>query len=382
MDELELLRESLRRESRARTTAERGLEAKTKELHIVNRRLRRIYDHAADGIFVHDQSGNIIDVNRIACEYLGYSRDELLKLTVHDFETLPAEHLRHQWRHFPKGERIQIDGIHRRKDGTTFPVEVRVAQIETVPEPLFLAIARDVTMRVRRRDEIERARKRLRTLASELVLTEAKERQHLAQILHDTIGHDLAVVRMHVQKLGELQLNDTTKSRDHHVVATRIIDEVVQRVRGVTFELSPQTLFELGLPAAVQAIARRISGQQGLTCEVDSEGCWRSVPTDLAILLFYATRELIHNAVKHAQARNIHVQLQRFSSNIAISVIDDGIGFTPNLECEEQHNSFGLFSIRERLAGLSGELSIDSELEMGSRLIIRVPCVEEEREEK
>ena len=348
------------------------------------RRLRRIYDHAADAIFLHDQWGNLHDVNRIACEYLGYERDELLELTVHDFETVPAAYLREQWKNFPKGERIQIDGTHRRRDGSTFPVEVRVAQIETVPEPLFLAIARDVSMRVLRRNEIERARKRLRILASELVLTEAKERQHLAQILHDTIGHDLAVVRMHVKRLadvdGSCEATDVIKK--HGESASRIIDDVVKRVRAVTFELSPATLFELGLPAAVQTIARRVSNEQDLQCDVETQGCWRSVPTDLAILLFYATRELIHNSVKHARARSVHVQLQRLEDSIAISVIDDGIGFSPSLEYDEKHRTFGLFSIQERLAGLSGELTIDSELEMGSRVMIRVPFSEADEGEQ
>ncbi len=369
---LEALESEIRRERRARLEAERLLEMKSAELYAVNARLRRLYDHAADAVFVHDREGRILDVNRIACQGLGYTRGELLSMTVSDIETIPESELREHWSRLDGETPVQIDGTHRRRDGSTFPVEVRVAEIESHPEPLFLAIVRDVSLRIQRRTELESSRKQLRRLASALTLTEAKERRRLAQVLHDTIGHDLAVVRMHVKKLDAVAKRRTHKM--HASGAVKLIEDVVKRVRQVTFDLSPATLYELGLPAAINVVARVVTDQHGLKCAVEANGNWRILSTDIAILLFYATRELIHNAVKHAVAENIDVRLDFRKDAMTISVIDDGVGFETDVMVRDREVvGFGLFSIRERLAGLNGTLQINSERDLGSRVTIRVP---------
>ena len=120
-------------------------------------RFRRVIDQAADTILVHDLQGRFVDVNRRACESLGYTREELLSMTVADIETnfLPGR-LEARWDTMSPGSPVHIDGVQRRKDGSSFPVEVRVAQFEdageySIPgEPqrrLALAIARDVSER-------------------------------------------------------------------------------------------------------------------------------------------------------------------------------------------------------------------------------------------
>lgn len=372
MERTKLLERALKRERQARLEAERLLEAKSTELHATNLHLRRLYEHAADAIFVHDAEGKILDVNQIACEQLGYSRDELLSMSVQDIETRSEQDLANRWNDFPEEIPVQLDGAHRRRDGSVFPVEVRITQIESTPKEVFLAIARDVSVRTRQRKELEASRGRLRRLASQVTLTEAKERQRLAQILHDTIGHDLAVVRMHVKKLASMAVDD--KSKSHSDSAARLIEDVVKQVRQVTFDLSPATLYELGLPAAVNAVARVVSDEHEVPCNVETQGDWRSVPTNLSILLFYATRELIHNAVKHASASQIDVRLDRRMDAISISVIDDGIGFAPEQVSRDDVTApFGLFSIDERLAGLGGGLQINSELQLGTRVTLKVP---------
>ncbi len=112
-------------------------------------RLRRLLEHAVDAIFLVRLDGKIIDANRVACESLGYSRDELLQLTVLDFEVgapMPGTAPSANDRMGPQAA-VTVDGIHRRKDGTKFPVEVRLGTLEVNGEPHKLAIARDITAR-------------------------------------------------------------------------------------------------------------------------------------------------------------------------------------------------------------------------------------------
>jgi PAS domain S-box-containing protein len=101
-------------------------------------RFERLVEQAADAIFVHDLEGRFVDVNRQACESLGYSREELLLMSVADVE---ADHapglLKKLWKRITSGPPRTLEGIHRRKDGSTFPVEIRVGLFEAEERPLM-----------------------------------------------------------------------------------------------------------------------------------------------------------------------------------------------------------------------------------------------------
>ncbi len=119
------------------------------------RRFRALLEHAADAIYVVGPDGQLLDVNQRACDSLGYTEQELKGMSIQDIDPdTSAESIRDIWSRVSRGESVTLDGIHRRKDGTTFPVEVSVGMIETEAHPVMLALARDVT--VRQRLEAER----------------------------------------------------------------------------------------------------------------------------------------------------------------------------------------------------------------------------------
>ncbi len=111
-------------------------------------RFRRLFDGAADAMYLHDEAGRIVDVNAAACEDIGYSREELLALKVPDIEVgQPRESLGLSWDKVRLGRERSIEGRHRRSDGTVFPVEVNIILLELAGKQLFLATARDITER-------------------------------------------------------------------------------------------------------------------------------------------------------------------------------------------------------------------------------------------
>jgi len=133
-------------------------------------RFRRLVEHAADAFFVIDDQGRFVDVNNRACESLGYTRSELLSRCLRDIQVgLPFEKIEETWKQMlPEGP-LTLEGIHRRSDGTTLPVEVRVGLIELGGSQYKFALARDITERKQ----------------AEVALSESEER--LARILESAM---------------------------------------------------------------------------------------------------------------------------------------------------------------------------------------------------
>ncbi|UCC71853.1 MAG: sigma 54-interacting transcriptional regulator [Gemmatimonadota bacterium] len=110
-------------------------------------RFRKLVEHAADAFFVIDPEGRVLDVNQLACESLGCSRDELLGMAVSDFAQPSRGEVASVLERLRPDEPLTIEGTHRRKDGSRFPVEVRIGLLEESGCRLYVALARDTTER-------------------------------------------------------------------------------------------------------------------------------------------------------------------------------------------------------------------------------------------
>ncbi|MDQ4127910.1 MAG: PAS domain S-box protein [Actinomycetota bacterium] len=155
------------REAEARRERERTEAALARS----ENRFRTLVEQAADAMFVHDREGNLVDVNRRACESLGYTEEELLSMSISEIELdYPPEALKALWEEIVSGPPRTLDGTHLRKDGTTFPVEVRVGVLEAAEgrPPLMLSLARDVTERKEAERKIEETEVLYRTLVEQI----------------------------------------------------------------------------------------------------------------------------------------------------------------------------------------------------------------------
>ena len=127
-------------------------------------RFRLLGEQAMDAFFLHDDHGKLLDVNRRACESLGYSKEELLNMSVSDVSCLSEEEVRNVWVQLQTASTITVNDYHRRKDGTQFPVEIRVGSVEIEGEKLFLGLARDITERKQAEQALTESQSRYRSL--------------------------------------------------------------------------------------------------------------------------------------------------------------------------------------------------------------------------
>ncbi|MBI3930282.1 MAG: PAS domain S-box protein [Armatimonadetes bacterium] len=326
-------------------------------------RYRRLFATVSDAIVLFDSDNlRFLDVNDAAVAAYGYSREELLRMTVLDVSAEP-EQTRTSVRLAATGELARIPlRFHLRKDGSAFPVEISASSFQQGERRLICGVIRDVTER-------RKAEAQLRRLASQLVLAEERERRRIAADLHDRLAQNLAMCLIRVGLLQEKSSEEVRASLDP---VRELLEDSIQRAQSLTFELSPPALYDLGLPEAVRSLGERLLKPHGLRFEFRSTEPSPPLGNDLRVLLFRAIRELFINVIKHARATWVKTGVTAREGRIEIVVEDDGIGFETGPEPVDG-GGFGLFNVRERLGQMGGGMEISATPGSGTRVLLTAP---------
>jgi signal transduction histidine kinase len=237
----------------------------------------------------------------------------------------------------------------------------------------FQLVGMDITDRKVAELALFSQREQLRKLATELAMTEERERQNIATELHDTVGQQLAAAKM---KLDALAVTPDCSTKGEELVqAYNLILKAISCIRSLTFEISPPILYMVGFDAAVQSLCEKFEEETGIIVDFVEKGEVKSIGRNLRGTLYRMVRELLHNIAKHADAEHVSVSLNSFAGTIEICVEDNGSGFDADQIWQQmnKYNCIGLFSIKQRIEYLGGSVTIASRPGAGSRITIRVP---------
>lgn len=212
----------------------------------------------------------------------------------------------------------------------------------------------------------------LRSLVSELLFTEERERRRLATDLHDSICQHLAIAKLRTDALQHSTSSAPLVEELEKICS--LLSDAIRQARSLVFDLSPPILNELGLEAALKSLVEKIE-QQGIGVDFTDDEQPKALKQDVAVLCYRVVQELLTNVVKHAHARNVRVSVARDGDQVRLMVADDGTGFTPEEISAngEEARGFGLSSVIERLHHLDGDLKVESTPGQGTRVTVTVP---------
>jgi PAS domain S-box-containing protein len=324
------------------------------------RHLSALFENALDAIVVFDNEGRYVDANPAAAELLGYSRTELLSMTISDV-TPPEEResMPDDWRTFRERGLFSDEYQLLCKDGSLRDVEFR--SVANILPGVHLGIGRDVTDRKRMEEERE-------ALLGRLVTLQEEERRAISRELHDEVGQLLTGLKL------MLENPDVSGAADRREEMKRVVNDLIGRVRDLSMSLRPPMLDELGvLPTLLWQIGR-FEKQAGLAVDFHHANLGRRFPPEVELTAVRVVQEALTNVAKHAGVTSVRVEVWANDQTLGARIEDQGRGF--NVPTALGGHSSGLLGIRERCRLLQGRLTIQSAAGNGASLLVELPLSE------
>lgn len=217
----------------------------------------------------------------------------------------------------------------------------------------------------------ERERKRAeRRMTRAIIQTEERERRRFAKDLHDGLGPLLSTARMSISALSQLKGDEHSKAVLDN--ANTVINEAVESIKEISNNLSPHVLTNFGLASAIRNFAQRVGQTKSININFDTKLTDADrFDSNLEVVLYRATCELINNTIKHAEATKIDISLEKIQRTIVIKYDDNGKGFDQD-KVRPSENGMGLSNISSRLNSVNGVFVINSAPGDGVHAILKV----------
>lgn len=222
---------------------------------------------------------------------------------------------------------------------------------------------------------LDRLAEHRQAVSAQILRALEEERKRIARELHDETSQSLTSVLVNLEAV-EKQLPDVP---DEVLIRLRLTKEIARRsldeTRRLMFDLRPSVLDDLGLvPALRWFISQRVQ-PMGLQVDFQAQGLEERLPDELETALFRIMQEAITNAVKHAKASYLKVNIAREPGRILGVIQDDGIGFHPVHVAGrgEKERGLGLFGMKERATLVGGAVQVESSPRRGTTVRVFVP---------
>jgi len=217
----------------------------------------------------------------------------------------------------------------------------------------------------RRLKESVHSQASLQELSAKLVRAQEEERRKLSRELHDEIGQSFSAVLMEAENLLDLEPAPEVHQRLEAIRA--VAEKGVNEIRNMALLLRPSMLDDFGLVPALDWQARETAKRTGMRVQVSSE-VPDELPEEHKTCIYRVVQEALNNCARHAQASTVQVAVRSESSQIQLSVQDDGTGFDT-----ARVRGMGLLGMEERVRHLGGTFEIDSKPGLGTRLEVKLP---------
>jgi PAS domain S-box-containing protein len=373
--------------------ARRRAEECARDARSHEKRYRAVVEQAAEGIVLVDaDTKRVLEANTAYQGLLGYSPEEILRLTLYDFVPYSREEMDcYIGRVLERRSYVSGERRHRRKDGSLVDVEVSANVVFDGGREIVCMMVRDITERKRADEELrqlnqelaERERE-LHSMVGRMSAVQEEERRRVAYEVHDGFTQMAATAYRRLQTFAEHRRPESAEDREELEDAIALVQRTVGEARCVIANLRPITLDDFGLATAIRMQIEELR-TDGFEASYEGTLGEERLPSMLEINLFRVAQEALTNVRKHAETNRVRVAIGRHDGVVRLEVRDWGRGFrTSEVRGRSSPSErVGISSMRDRVALLSGILQIRSEPGVGTSVVAEVPLpvAGEEKEE-
>lgn len=349
------------------------LKEAAERLSVLNEALKRseekyrsYIDNAPDGVFVVDESGKCLEVNDAACAITGYSKEELIKMSVSDIVLKESQLIDHDYflNSFKTGK-TKADLCFKHKSGSK-----RWWSVESVKlsEKSFLCFTQDITERKRLDEELQSSLEQLHQLTQYIEKVREDERVAISRELHDDLGQALTAVRIDLGIIRQMISDDKVILKINEV--SKLVKNTIITVQRLTAKLRPQIIDDLGLEAAIEWYTKEFAQRNKIDVHLHLDSAL-SISSDASLTVFRIMQESLTNISRHSKAARTDIWLSKNGNNTIFIISDDGIGITNDKI--KSKKSFGIIGMKERVASLGGTFEIYPGKEKGTEIKIIFP---------
>ncbi|HEY6121416.1 MAG TPA: two-component regulator propeller domain-containing protein [Pyrinomonadaceae bacterium] len=215
-------------------------------------------------------------------------------------------------------------------------------------------------------------RLRLRRVESQFTAVLA-ERNRIAREIHDNLAQEMLGISMQLEMVARTMPASAEVAKTHLDRVRMLVRHGIAEARRYVWDLRSQALENKDLPAALAETARRLTSDGSVKVQVQVSGAFRALPQSVDGNLLRIAQEAINNAVRHAEAGRIFVNLDFDTRRVRLSVRDDGRGFDHQISTKDDSGHFGLVGMRERAKAMDGRLEIYGGSGEGTEVVVDVP---------
>jgi two-component system, NarL family, sensor histidine kinase UhpB len=335
-----------------------------------NESYRNLFFNNPLPIFIWDLNTlAILEVNEMAQEEYGYTREELLKMSVLDLgDSTYATHFKAFVKDLKASAEIKRSDIweHIKKNGEVMIHDVSSHKIDYKGTSAVLAINNNITEKIRLEEKLEEEKMmKQKEINEAMIQVQEKERYEISTELHDNVNQQLTVAMMYIASAQQKYADDELLKQ-----SSGFILNAIEEIRKLSQTLVTPLIKHFGLSKAIEGLLDDVTKVNPIQIDLTADSFYEEdIKYEFKLSIFRIVQEQMNNILKHAKASQVFIELYRKNEEIRLKIQDNGIGFDPN----QQRKGIGLYSIFSRSELYDGIVDIQSSPGNGCAIDIRFP---------
>ncbi len=336
-----------------------------------NESYRNLFFNNPLPIFIWDlKTLQVLEVNDVAQEEYGYTRQQLLHMNVLDLRS-PQFHEKVKTfaKEFLESDISKQSGIweHKKKNGDTMILDISSHKIDYKGRAAILAIHNNITEKIRLEEKLEEERLlKQKEINEAMIQVQEKERYDISTELHDNVNQQLTVAMMYIASAEQ----KSPQAAELLKQSSTFIMNCIEEIRKLSQILVTPLIKHFGLSKAIESLVDDIAFVNTLQIDLVADAFFEDdIKYDFKLSMFRIVQEQMNNIIKHAKATQVNIELMRNNHMVYLKIADNGVGF----EVNQQRKGIGIYNIISRANLYNGIVDIQSSPGNGCGIYITFP---------